>query len=1232
MTQTHRLALPAGTRLRDYEVLGVLGQGGFGITYLGLNTALDQRVAIKEYLPGAFAMRDGNTLSVQPNGADSEQVFHWGLQRFLEEARILARLSHPNIVRVLYFMSLNDTGYMVMEFLEGKTLGAWLKEREPAPITQDDVLRILDPLTDALALVHDNGLAHRDIKPDNVFMRQGTTPVLIDFGAARNVFTGRSETVAAIVTPGYSPNEQYSGTVNQGPWTDIYTMGAVVYRMVVGDAPADAPSRIAHLMEGRPDPCLRFAEVAGPRFDASFVRAVDWAMRLRADERPQSVREWRQALGLGQRFASAPTAADPPATARTEPRPSSGLWPPTAPHEGPAAASQVWSGAAPAASAPLPLSLPVKAGPLAWMIAAGLGAALVAGAALLWWPQREGDRIGDSLAQAFPLGTLGAQPLSVSDSIGGGDPVDVVRFELAADSEVSLRLDGPGGGASLRLTDADARPVPLFGDGANRLAELRRGSYALEIASQSSHSQRYTLQLQGLPLSARARPGAEPKTALDLAGRGAFDGEAVLYQGRIWPGPGEQFFKLSLDHPARVAIAIEAPGASGSLSLTDANGGATATRQIAPDRAEPLIQELAAGRHFIAVGSRSDAPWAYRLKVKVDGLPRLRDVPQASEDEGRSFETAQLLPEPLADPQAFDVRIPEGQRQRYFALRVTRSGTLAATASGDRFEALELFRAGNGDPAARATGQAAISLLTNVEPGPYVLRVAASAGPASGKLAVAMSAKALLGASEEQPVVLGSVGLGGIEHSAALRKDEPENWLAFGLDQGQQIGLELTRADGGPLPKGMVVSLMDRERDRSRAFFTREDGEILSQTMPLEAGRYLLKLRTPEGRSLDYALRLYGIAKIPARPAGGESGLPRRLEAGSGAAATGVVGGKDGAERFRLRADGGAPLTLQLDDLEQNADLVVLAEDGRVLAESRRTDARMEDVRLRGDEGDLTVKVETASPWLTPYRLRLIPQAKAPEPGATAGIEAAAGDTLWQASAGVRLKDGLTRQEALRLAKARARAKLIEAARQGGKAAPEPSEKASAAQLLAAIQDGIPYREKWQARWLGEDQLAVTLQARIQRPRGDDVLTASIPDARVAAGQQIVVSVKAAEALRAGLFAWQADGTVLRLSPRDGEEALSLAAGEKLRATDKVPGGVTSAPMPGAKASEEAIVVLACPGPADFAALAPVPGSTAQSSLTAAIETPAFFEAVTGLCPGKLVVRVLSYRVEDKSG
>jgi serine/threonine protein kinase len=273
----NRLALPPGTQLRDFQVEEVLGQGGFGITYRAINTALDQEVAIKEYMPGAFAIRDGKTLSVHPSGTESEDVFQWGLKRFLDEARILARLSHPNIVRVLYYMSLNETGYMVMEFLHGETLGGWLYERGE-PLTQQDILNILDPLTDALALVHDNGLAHRDIKPENIFMRGGETPVLIDFGAARNVFTGRSQTVAAIVTPGYSPNEQYSGTVDLGPWTDIYALGAVVYRMICGLAPPDAPSRVAHDMEGRPDPCQPLLDIADLAFDADFLHAIDWAL------------------------------------------------------------------------------------------------------------------------------------------------------------------------------------------------------------------------------------------------------------------------------------------------------------------------------------------------------------------------------------------------------------------------------------------------------------------------------------------------------------------------------------------------------------------------------------------------------------------------------------------------------------------------------------------------------------------------------------------------------------------------------------------------------------------------------------------------------------------------------------------------------------------------------------------------------------------------------------------
>lgn len=309
-----RDALPPGTRLEDFEIDGVIGHGGFGITYRGWNIGNRRPVAIKEYMPAAVAIRDRDW-SVLPRTRDDEKDYWWGLDRFLDEARKLVCFDHPGIVRVEKYFNALGTAYMAMEYLEGRSLASLCREAE---ILNEPRLRsILTPVLDALEQVHDAGFLHRDIKPGNIVFRgDNTTPVLIDFGAARAAIARRSRSVTAIVTPGYSPIEQYStgGEDTQGPCTDIYALGAVLYRGMTGRPPDDATDRS---MDDRLQPT---AEAVRGRYSRSLVDAVDWSLRMRAGDRPQSVREWREALDAGRR--SSRTADADARTVAAEPRAS----------------------------------------------------------------------------------------------------------------------------------------------------------------------------------------------------------------------------------------------------------------------------------------------------------------------------------------------------------------------------------------------------------------------------------------------------------------------------------------------------------------------------------------------------------------------------------------------------------------------------------------------------------------------------------------------------------------------------------------------------------------------------------------------------------------------------------------------------------------------------------------------------------------------------------------------
>ena len=225
-TPDHRLALPQGTRVQDFEFHRILGHGGFGITYLGWNIALDIPVAIKEYLPADLAMREQD-MSVLPRSSGDEADFQWGLDRFLDEARVMARFKHPNIVQVQHFFQAHGTAYIVMEYVEGETLSDLLKRR--GTLTEAELKHILLPLLAGLIDVHEAGILHRDIKPGNILLRAADgSPVLVDFGAARQAVGVRSRSVTAVLTPGYAPIEQYSSRGRQGPWTDMYALGGRV--------------------------------------------------------------------------------------------------------------------------------------------------------------------------------------------------------------------------------------------------------------------------------------------------------------------------------------------------------------------------------------------------------------------------------------------------------------------------------------------------------------------------------------------------------------------------------------------------------------------------------------------------------------------------------------------------------------------------------------------------------------------------------------------------------------------------------------------------------------------------------------------------------------------------------------------------------------------------------------------------------------------------------------------
>jgi serine/threonine protein kinase len=288
----YRNSLPLDSMLLEYRLESILGAGGFGMTYLAYDTNIEKKVAIKEYLPVELAVRAPNG-AIVPIHDGTEFNYKWGLDRFQEEARLLARFSHPNIVAVTRYFEANGTGYMVMNYESGASFSQLLKS-VPQP-DEPLLIGILMPLLEGLEAVHEAGFLHRDIKPSNIFIRDTGAPLLIDFGAARLAVSDATHTITSILTPGYAPLEQYSKDGNQGPWTDIYSLAAVMFRAVLGDNPPDVVTRL------KQDGVLQSLITARERFSSGFLHGINRGMEVDEKKRPQSVPEWR-AMFTGEAY------------------------------------------------------------------------------------------------------------------------------------------------------------------------------------------------------------------------------------------------------------------------------------------------------------------------------------------------------------------------------------------------------------------------------------------------------------------------------------------------------------------------------------------------------------------------------------------------------------------------------------------------------------------------------------------------------------------------------------------------------------------------------------------------------------------------------------------------------------------------------------------------------------------------------------------------------------------
>ena len=291
-----RNALPVGYEFDGYRIDSLLGSGGFGITYRATELSINRTVAIKEFLPAGMAWRSSEDLGVHALSDLDTQTLNWGRKSFQREAETLVNFRHENVVSVLRFFEANGTAYMVMAYEEGESLGNILKS---GTLDQDEMEEVLFPLLDALENVHDKGFLHRDIKPSNIYIRRDGSPVLLDFGAAKEALGERSHSLNVVLTPPFAPMEQYSSGEALGPWTDIYALGMTIVVCATNTELPDAMARSNAVMGGRGDPMKPPPKVLGKKFNDHFKEAVDYATRLLQEDRPQTVAEWRRCFREG---------------------------------------------------------------------------------------------------------------------------------------------------------------------------------------------------------------------------------------------------------------------------------------------------------------------------------------------------------------------------------------------------------------------------------------------------------------------------------------------------------------------------------------------------------------------------------------------------------------------------------------------------------------------------------------------------------------------------------------------------------------------------------------------------------------------------------------------------------------------------------------------------------------------------------------------------------------------
>ncbi|QHJ00992.1 protein kinase [Xylophilus rhododendri] len=385
--------LAIGARVAEFEITRVVGQGGFGVVYEAHDHTLERQVAIKEYLPTSLSTRQPEG-GVVPLSERHRETFDLGMRSFINEAKLLAQFDHPSLLKVYRFWQERGTTYMVMPFYQGDTLRDALAAAHASHEGVDEgwLLQVMDGVTQALGVMHAANCFHRDIAPDNILLLEGSgRPVVLDFGAARRVITDKTQAMTVILKPGYAPIEQYAEMpdMSQGPWTDVYALAAVMHVAVTGKSP---PPSIARMMSDSYEP-LAAQTALLQRFGVEVLAAIDAGLAVRPDGRPQSMDEFRIALGLG------PSPAQEGATVAM---PGSGRGGSSGPRTTTRMPTQPGAKTAP--------KVQEQKGNKTALIAAVVAVVVVGGAGAFWWSGRSAPVPVASTAPAAAAPAVAAAP------------------------------------------------------------------------------------------------------------------------------------------------------------------------------------------------------------------------------------------------------------------------------------------------------------------------------------------------------------------------------------------------------------------------------------------------------------------------------------------------------------------------------------------------------------------------------------------------------------------------------------------------------------------------------------------------------------------------------------------------------------------------------------------------------------------------------------------------------